>query len=154
MTESNKGLAKHEALLAQLAAKTAECERLRGEIEYIVKMNESRRDLNAPEDRMIKDLCERIGYGAVMDSAARQWQRKDNWGAHTTAGAVGVLKIALSTPTPPGLGEKMVELCRAAYNVEGFSYRTVDPNALAAFDLLHIAVESLTPEELKTLGVG
>jgi hypothetical protein len=29
----------------------------------------------APEDAEVRALCERVGYGAVMDSAARQWPR-------------------------------------------------------------------------------
>lgn len=49
----------------------------------------------APEDAEIKYLCERIGYGAVMDSAARQWRRKDPIGAHTTGGSALTVKEAL-----------------------------------------------------------
>ncbi len=37
----------------------------------------------APEDSEVLKLCERVGYGAVMDSAARQWFAKDGVGAHT-----------------------------------------------------------------------
>lgn len=40
--------------------------------------------ITAPEDDIIKQLCERTGYGAVMDSAARQWYLKDPKGCHTT----------------------------------------------------------------------
>ena len=39
--------------------------------------------IQAPEDAEVRALCERIGYGAVMDSAARQWFLKDKFGAHT-----------------------------------------------------------------------
>ena len=39
--------------------------------------------INAPEDAEVKAICERIGYGAVMDSAARQWFLKDPCGALT-----------------------------------------------------------------------
>jgi hypothetical protein len=39
--------------------------------------------ISAPEDAEVKELCERIGYGAVMDSAARQWRKKDPVGAFT-----------------------------------------------------------------------
>lgn len=37
----------------------------------------------APEDPEVKALCERVGYGAVIDSAARQWFAKDGHEAHT-----------------------------------------------------------------------
>lgn len=30
-------------------------------------------NIQAPEDAEVKRLCEKHGYGAVMDSAARQW---------------------------------------------------------------------------------
>lgn len=40
--------------------------------------------IHAPEDAEVRNLCERVGYGAVMDSAARQWAAKDPVGAHTT----------------------------------------------------------------------
>ena len=43
--------------------------------------------LGAPEDTEVRDLCERIGYGAVMDSAARQWFLKDNVGAFVIGSA-------------------------------------------------------------------
>jgi hypothetical protein len=43
--------------------------------------------IRAPEDESIRVLCERIGYGAVMDAAARLWRLKDPNGAHTTGAA-------------------------------------------------------------------
>lgn len=48
--------------------------------------------IHAPEDALIKELCERIGYGAVMDSAARQWFLIDGTGCHTTYHCYGVVK--------------------------------------------------------------
>lgn len=50
-------------------------------------------NINAKEDEVIKQLCEHIGYGAVMDSAARQWYLKDNLGCHTTYHCFGVVKV-------------------------------------------------------------
>lgn len=47
---------------------------------------------NVPEDGLIRELCERIGYGAVMDSAARQWFKKDSVGAITTGTCAGTLR--------------------------------------------------------------
>lgn len=55
-----------------------------------------RQALHAAEDPEVLALCERIGYGAVMDSAARQWRRKDAVGAFTTGPCVGVAKKAHS----------------------------------------------------------
>jgi len=37
-------------------------------------------------DHMVKSLSEHYGYGAVMDSAARQWALKDSIGAFYIAG--------------------------------------------------------------------
>ena len=34
-----------------------------------------------PEDAVVEAVCERFGYGAVMDAAARLWFRKDQIGA-------------------------------------------------------------------------
>lgn len=55
----------------------------------------------APEDPAVKDLCERHGFGAVMDSAARQWRNHpayDNIGrvsAYTTGACVGTVQKCL-----------------------------------------------------------
>lgn len=51
--------------------------------------------INAPEDAVIKSLCEAIGYGAVIDSAARQWQCKDPFGAFTCGPGAGTVRKAL-----------------------------------------------------------
>ena len=42
--------------------------------------------ISAPEDKRVEALCEEIGYGAVMDAAARLWARKDSLGALYIAG--------------------------------------------------------------------
>ena len=39
--------------------------------------------IHGPQDGVVRRLCERVGYGAVIDSAARQWFLKDRDGAHT-----------------------------------------------------------------------
>ena len=49
----------------------------------------------APEDVEIRELCERVGYGAVMDSAARQWRRKDPYGAFVVGPCIGTLESEL-----------------------------------------------------------
>lgn len=50
----------------------------------------ARRHLNAPEDVHVAVLCERYGYGAVMDAASRLWARKDSIGAFYIGGCIGI----------------------------------------------------------------
>ena len=56
-----------------------------------------RENLRAPEDDEVLELCERIGYGAVMDSAARQWRRKDSIGAFVVGPCIGTIVSLLET---------------------------------------------------------
>ena len=49
-----------------------------------------RRGMNAPEDPHVEALCERYGYGAVMDAASRLWARKDSLGAFFIGGCIGL----------------------------------------------------------------
>lgn len=49
----------------------------------------------AGEDAAVLALCLQHGYGAVMDSAARQWRARDPVGAFTTGHCVGTLQHAL-----------------------------------------------------------
>lgn len=51
--------------------------------------------IHAPEDLEVFALCERLGYGAVIDSAARQWFLKDPIGAHTAGPAAATVRKAL-----------------------------------------------------------
>lgn len=59
--------------------------------------------LALPEDPPVLELCERHGYGAVMDSAARQWRAKTESGgrlcvpgaSHTTGPAVASVERGL-----------------------------------------------------------
>jgi hypothetical protein len=51
--------------------------------------------IEAPEDAAVRALCERVGYGAVMDSAARQWRRQDPHGAFTVGPCVSSVRKAL-----------------------------------------------------------
>lgn len=52
--------------------------------------------IRTPEDEAVRELCERHGYGAVMDSAARQWFKKDNVGAHTTGACAATVRATLA----------------------------------------------------------
>lgn len=44
--------------------------------------------IRAEEDPLVRVLCEKYGYGAVMDSAARQWMFKDKSGAQFVGGCL------------------------------------------------------------------
>lgn len=48
--------------------------------------------ITTPEDPEIYELCEQIGYGAVMDSAARQWFIKDSNGALTVGSCAATIR--------------------------------------------------------------
>lgn len=51
--------------------------------------------IKAPEDVAVEALCERHGYGAVMDAAARLWAVKDSMGAFYIAdNCLGVKDLA------------------------------------------------------------
>lgn len=41
-----------------------------------------------PEDSFVLTLCEYFGFGAVMDSAARQWRSRNEGGAFLIGGCV------------------------------------------------------------------
>lgn len=85
--------------------------------------------IHAPEDGMIGRLCEELGYGAVMDAAARLWRRKDDSGAFLVGMCAGIVRpvlievnAALETeqalaqthaPEPDAAGAALRELARA-----------------------------------------
>jgi hypothetical protein len=50
------------------------------------------KNITAPEDAVVKSLCEKWGYGAVMDSAQRQWFLKDGNGCHTTGACASTIR--------------------------------------------------------------
>lgn len=64
------------------------------------------RAIQAPEDSEIEALCERVGYGAVMDSAARLWRKKGGNGAHTIGACVGEVIFTLEM-LDRALGQKV-----------------------------------------------
>lgn len=64
---------------------------------------DQRANWQAPEDDEVRRLCERLGYGAVMDSAARQWRRGQPTGAFLVGSAIGLVRplvAALSALLP------------------------------------------------------
>jgi hypothetical protein len=67
-------------------------------------------EMRVQEDPAVRVLCEKFGYGAVMDSASRMWYRKDPYGALVvsfTAGTEVYLrdKIKAALESPQGSGE-------------------------------------------------
>jgi isochorismate hydrolase len=46
-------------------------------------------------DDIVRALCEQWGYGAVMDSAMRQWLQKDERGALIIAGCMSTCRAVL-----------------------------------------------------------
>lgn len=80
------------ALAAEAAALRDEVARLRKVETWQIKMRAdamTRRHMNAPEDQHVAALCERHGYGAVIDAASRLWARKDCMGAFYVGGCIG-----------------------------------------------------------------
>lgn len=61
-------------------------------VRSMLNNSSDRENLRASEDDEVRSLCERIGYGAVMDSAARQWRKKDPVGAFVTGPCIGTIK--------------------------------------------------------------
>ena len=78
---------------------TAEILRVLREVERVLMHNDPEGHraeyVIAPEDFAVRELCERVGFGAVMDSAARQWRAADSVGAFTTGATVGAVQDAL-----------------------------------------------------------
>lgn len=84
-------------LLRDLDKAQAQVKALREEFQKIIDSAEGRTEgINDPIDPVIKAYCEQLGYGAVMDSASRQWMKKDNVGAHIIAGCAGTIRWVLS----------------------------------------------------------
>lgn len=82
-------------MLKQIEALEDEIERLRAALEWFEKQRQDaiRRAevVHAPEDEAVLTLCRRHGFGAVMDSAARQWARlpEGKLGAFFIGGCIG-----------------------------------------------------------------
>jgi len=79
-----------------LYAKCAALEKVKVELEFIRDINDQRAKVKAPEDKEIFELCERLGYGAVMDSAGRQWRKKSGIAAHAVGSCIGSIEAALA----------------------------------------------------------
>jgi len=82
---------------------TTEILRVLREVEEVLMLSDPEgnrtRKISAPEDPQILELCQRIGFGAVMDSAARQWRTMGDLGAigaHTVGACVGTVQATLT----------------------------------------------------------
>lgn len=87
----------------------AECDQLlavNAELVALVKLMDGRGlracSIKAPEDVEVEALCERVGYGAVMDAAARLWWQKDECGAFVVGPCAVMVRdaIAAAEATP------------------------------------------------------
>ena len=68
------------------------------EVLTLMDVQGARQGIQAPEDAAVRALCERVGYGAVMDSAARQWRANDPQGAFLVGPCVCQVEQVLATP--------------------------------------------------------
>jgi hypothetical protein len=50
--------------------------------------------ISCPEDAHVLALCERFGFGAVMDSAARQWFKRDPNGSFVVGPCAAIARSA------------------------------------------------------------
>ena len=76
----------------------------------------------AGEDRPVRLLCEQYGYGAVMDSAARQWRNalgSYGDGALMVGHSAAVVQAALSTTAGKDLLRRLEKLERVIGAIEG-----------------------------------
>jgi hypothetical protein len=79
----------------QLAARDRRIAALEADLRSMLTQSKERATLTAPEDTEIERLCQRLGYGAVMDAAARLWRRRDPVGAQLIGGCIAVIERAL-----------------------------------------------------------
>jgi hypothetical protein len=99
--ERDDAVDKREGAYMRLDGMTQERDRLKEALELCDPTGE-RLIIMANEDGEVRELCERVGYGAVMDSAARQWRKKDPIGACTVGPCVVTVQAALRGETGGG----------------------------------------------------
>lgn len=76
----------------------------------LMDVNGDRQSIHAPEDPATMALCDRFGYGAVMDSAARQWRAMGGImevGAFLTGPCIGTVKRALASDAGRALLDRL-----------------------------------------------
>lgn len=98
----------------------AACAVMREALE-LMDVNGDRQSIHAPEDPAVKALCDRVGYGAVMDSAARQWRAMGGImevGAFLSGPCIGTVKRALASDAGRPLLERLEKAEARADNAE------------------------------------
>jgi hypothetical protein len=75
-------------------------------LQFTLDNANARRDFRAPEDAEVERLCERIGYGAVMDAASRLWMKKTGGGAFVCGPCYDTLAITLGAEKIGYLGDR------------------------------------------------
>lgn len=89
------------ALKARIEELEGQLERARVVIVDLLENHENslpytkRPNLNVPEDHLVLPICEKWGYGAVMNSASRLWYRKDPFGAQMGGPCVSVAESSI-----------------------------------------------------------
>ena len=93
IARAEKAEAERDRLAAANAVLEAKVAGLREAVDEQTKARAQhwlRRTMTAPEDAEVEALCERCGYGAVMDAASRLWARKPyGSGAFYIGGCIG-----------------------------------------------------------------
>lgn len=93
MNNASRLMAERDRLAAANAVLEAKVAGLREAVDEQTKARAQhwlRRTMTAPEDAEVEALCERCGYGAVMDAASRLWARKPyGSGAFYIGGCIG-----------------------------------------------------------------
>jgi hypothetical protein len=92
---------RHQQMAARLSAAEARAARM-AEVLSLMDVDGKRACMTAPEDPDVLLLCERVGFGAVMDSAARQWFRRDPIGAFLQGPCAASVRAALTLPKDGG----------------------------------------------------
>lgn len=88
-----------KTLATENAPLVRERDELREHLQFAVNDTDARLSVvDSRIDDTVYDLCEKNGYGAVMDSAARQWQKKDGYGAFYIGGCIALARKALAAP--------------------------------------------------------
>lgn len=83
-------------LVALVRRQEEELERVLAALRLIDAEGHRASNVRAPEDVGVRALCEVVGFGAVMDSAARQWFLRDPVGALTVGPTAGTVRAVLA----------------------------------------------------------
>ena len=133
-----------EAAESRVRELEASCAAMREVLELSDYKGE-RLSIVAGEDRPVRLLCDQYGYGAVMDSAARQWRNKLGSygdGALMVGHSAAVVRAALSTTAGYDLLRRLEKLELVAeavreyknYAWKPYNHRTFSQEALGSLE--------------------